>query len=166
MSKKSLLLFFASMISFQAQCGLKELVSYVSAQTDVPEWVISKVCTHESQSFYKNQRQPWPWTTNESGRGRWFSSMDAAVAYAEKQIKSGTKNIDVGICQMNWRYHGHKFDSVEDMFNPVRNMLEAAKFIKTFKKDSNSWVDAIGKYHSPGNEERAAAYIQKVLAKS
>ncbi|MDC5870290.1 hypothetical protein OPW39_15890 [Vibrio europaeus] len=160
---KILLLFI--LVSAPVQASFNSLVEHVSTTTGVPSWVIKSICVHESQSFHNNTRQAWPWTVNVGGDGNWFTSKQYAVEFVNEKLGEGLRNVDIGICQMNYRYHSMKFTSVNHMFDPLENMIKAAEYVKQQKR-ADSWEIAIGRYNSPGNEERAEKYRQIVLSKS
>lgn len=149
--------------SMHAHASFDDLVEHVSNAYQVPEWVISSICIHESQSFYRGKRQAWPWTVNVGGSGSWWRSKGSAIRFVEEKRKQGKTNIDIGICQMNWFYHHQKFIDLNEMFDPVRNMSEAAKYVKQ-QKGNGTWENAIGRYHSPNNSERAKSYAKAVLS--
>ncbi len=44
------------------------------------------------------------------------------------------KLVDLGCMQINHRYHGEKFPSVEAMFDPARNVDYAARFLKDLRE--------------------------------
>lgn len=144
-------------------------VTDVSNKTGVPKKVLEKVCTHESQSYFNGKRQPWPWTVASSHRGintsKYFKNKGDAVSYIRSLMRLGIQNIDIGLCQVNWYWHGENFSSVEDLINPENNLLYAAKYLTHHyrKQGVESWSQAIGLYHSPSNPKRAASYTSKVL---
>jgi len=78
---------------------------------------------------------------------------------------SGMKLIDVGCMQLNWFYHGDRFSSVEEMFDPHKNVDYAAQFLKALKQSEGSWTLAIGRYNAGKNNDPAQKrYVCKVLA--
>ncbi|WP_052447984.1 hypothetical protein [Vibrio rotiferianus] len=160
---KSIFILPLLFMSLQCHASFDGLVKKISKKTNVPVWVISKICVHESQSFHRGKRQAWPWTVNTAGEGSWFRDKQSAVRYANEYMSTGKRNIDIGLCQMNWIYHGHKFKSLEAMFDPQKNMLEAAKYVYK-QKGNGTWEEAIGRYHSPNNKKRAQHYASLVLA--
>lgn len=166
MFKRFLFISFLLLISSDAAAGVDRLLGAISAETGVPKWVINSVCTHESQTFHNGKRQPWPWTLNVAGKGYWFNTKQAAINYAELEFSLSSPNasIDVGMCQVNWYWHGQNFDSVSELIDPVNNVRYAANFLKQLKKDNSSWEQAIGAYHSPVDKKRAANYAKAVLS--
>lgn len=78
---------------------------------------------------------------------------------------SGLKLIDIGCMQLNWYYHSDRFASVEDMFDPHKNVDYAARFLKELKASEGSWTLAVARYNAGKNNNPAQKrYVCKVLA--
>lgn len=114
----------------------------------VPLDVLRAISRAETGRPQKGGLQPWPWTVNMEGRGRWFDNADAAKAYVFKNFKTGARSFDVGCFQINYRWHGDAFRSIDEMFDPVPNALYAAKFLKELYREFGDWSAAAGAYHS------------------
>ncbi|MEZ5684477.1 MAG: transglycosylase SLT domain-containing protein [Paracoccaceae bacterium] len=82
------------------------------------------------------------------GKGFWFDSLDEARSFVFKEYKRGARSFDVGCFQINYKWHGHAFTSIEAMFDPLENGLYAAKFLKELYLETGSWKAAAGAYHS------------------
>ena len=91
---------------------------------------------------------PWPWAVNMAGQGRWFDSFDAARSYVFRHQERGARNFDVGCFQINYRWHGQAFSSVDEMFDPLANARYAAQFLAQLHKEFGNWSSAAGAYHS------------------
>ncbi len=97
----------------------------------------------------KNASAPWPWTVNANGKGWYFDSKKEAVNKVKELQKKGIKSIDVGCMQVNLRYHGEAFDSVEDALDVEQNVYYAATFLnKLYKNADGCWDKATMHYHS------------------
>ena len=103
--------------------------------------------------------RPWPWTVNMEGAGRWFESREEALSYAKEEFARGVRSFDIGCFQINHRWHGQHFASIEEMFDPTANAIYAAQFLRTLYLEQGSWEAAAGAYHSrtPEFAERYAA---------
>ena len=108
-----------------------------------------------------SEPQPWPWTINADGRGDWYDSKDAAVAAATAHLTDGTGTFDVGCFQLNNRWHGERFDSLSDMFDPNLNAEYAASFLRQLYEESGDWAAAVSAYHSR-TPDLADRYLEKV----
>jgi len=158
----SILVSFASGAS-QAHADLESIFVSAANEYNVPVDILKSTCTWESQTFYQGRRQPWPWTVNVAGRGFYFKSSIGAKLTIAKAIKNGELNIDIGICQINWFWHGEQFSNPYQLLTPSVNIHYAASYLAKLKKKDESWRVTVGKYHSPSSSSRAWAYSQQVL---
>lgn len=106
---------------------------------------------------------PWPWTINADGKGAFFDSKAEAVAAATAHLTDGTGTFDVGCFQLNIRWHGASFSTLDDMFDPDRNATYAAKFLTTLYQEAGNWADAVAAYHSR-SPDLAQTYLNQVKA--
>lgn len=104
---------------------------------------------------------PWPWTVNQAGDGAFFDTASDAVDHVSKAMAAGKTNIDIGCFQINLRWHGDAFSSVQDMFDPTQNALYAADFLSRLYAEFGTWDGAVGAYHSR-QSAAATAYLTKV----
>ena len=114
----------------------------------VPLDVLRAISRTETGRSGPSGLQPWPWTVNMEGTGRWFSTEDEARAYVFKHFRRGARSFDVGCFQINYKWHGAAFRSIEDMFDPDLNAQYAAKFLNDLYQEFGNWSDAAGAFHS------------------
>ncbi|WP_297615199.1 lytic transglycosylase domain-containing protein [uncultured Roseicyclus sp.] len=107
--------------------------------------------------------EPWPWTLNTGGRGSFHDSPLAALQTARRAIAAGQRNIDIGCFQINYRWHGDRFPSLEAMLDPGHNALHAARFLRDLHAEFGDWTAAAAAFHSR-NPEHAAAYLSRFEA--
>ena len=108
--------------------------------------------------------RPWPWAINREGKGYWFGSRDEALAFARASLAEGRPSFDVGCFQINYRYHGQNFPSLEAMFDPDTGAAYAAQFLRSLYR--GDWSAAAGAYHSQ-TPTRASVYrarFDRILA--
>ncbi|GEM_PF-459693 len=117
-------------------------------RTGVPMSVLKAISLTETGRKRAGTFRPWPWTVNMEGKGLWFDSAEAALAYADKEHGRGARSFDVGCFQINYKWHGKAFASIEEMFDPARNALYAARFLNQLHAETGSWGAAAGAYHS------------------
>lgn len=98
------------------------------------------------ESSHPEKNRPWPWSVNVNGKSYFFSSKRNAVEFSAKEINKG-KSVDIGLMQVNWKWHKQRFSSLSQAFDPVTNLRVAATILKQFKRYPK-WV-AVGKYHCP-----------------
>ena len=103
--------------------------------------------------------RPHPWTLNVRGRALYFPSRAAAAA----ALSRAPERTDVGMMQINLRWHGARFASPAEALDPARNLEAAADFLAELKTEHGTWTAAVERYHSsrPG---RRRAYVCKVYA--
>ena len=109
-----------------------------------------------------SQKVAWPWTVNVKGKGYFYKTKAEAVAAVKDWQRRGYRSIDVGCMQINLRFHGREFASVEDAFDPDKNVEVAAKFLKKRYSVRNDWMRAAADYHSR-NQRKAKVYMRKLL---
>lgn len=107
--------------------------------------------------------EPWPWTVNRNGEGRYFDTEQNAIAWVTAQLRSGTRSIDVGCFQVNLLHHPRAFASLDAAFDPVTNAAFAARLLRRLYAQSGSWASAIALYHSSDPRE-GRRYSQRVVA--
>ncbi len=112
-----------------------------------------------------NHITPWPWAINKSGKSIIPASQQEARCILNKALAEGSQNIDVGLMQINFRWHGYRVDKPEHLLNPVINLqIGALLLAEAIQSVPNNLVLGIGRYHSWQNVSAAVAYGRKVLA--
>ncbi len=119
-----------------------------ASESGVPLSVLRSITRTETGRTRDGTLQPWPWTVNMEGLGKWFETEDAARAYVFKHFKRGARSFDVGCFQINYRWHGQAFRSIDEMFDPLENPRYAAAFLAELHDETNDWSKAAGAYHS------------------
>ncbi len=133
-----------------------QAAAYAAQETGVPLSVLQAISLTETGRKRTGVMRPWPWTVNMEGKGVWFDSEDEARAYVYKNYKRGARSFDVGCFQINYKWHGQQFASIEEMFDPNPNALYAAKFLLDLFQEKGDWSEAAGAYHS-----RTQKYAEK-----
>lgn len=131
-----------------------------SNATGVPLNVLLAITRTETGRRKSGGLEPWPWTVNMEGDGNWFDTEDEARAYVFRHFKRGARSFDVGCFQINYKWHGQAFSSIDDMFDPQKNAVYAAQFLRDLHKELGSWSKAAGAFHSR-TPKFANRYIQK-----
>lgn len=114
----------------------------------VPPEVLYAISLTETGRMTGGRLRPWPWAINREGKGFWFKNKEEALAFGKQSLADGRKSFDVGCVQINYRWHGHAFPSLEDMFNPEWTATYAAQFLRTLYEERGDWSAAAGAYHS------------------
>ena len=116
----------------------------------MPTHLLTAVSKVESGRWHKKSGEilAWPWTVTNGGEGRFLPSKAAAIAEVERLRAQGVTNIDVGCMQINLHYHPDAFESLEQAFDPERNVAYAIGFLSELRARWGSWTRAVGNYHS------------------
>jgi soluble lytic murein transglycosylase-like protein len=106
-----------------------------------------------------------PFAMNIEGRPSFSADLPEALAAFEEARRGGAKLIDVGCMQINHHYHGDRFGSVREMFEPRRNVEYAAEFLTQLRESEGSWTMAVARYHAgPNNNPAQKRYVCAVIA--
>lgn len=137
-----------------------------SAATSVPVEILTAIMLTETGRTMEGRLEPWPWTINTGDAGHWFPDRETALRFAEDLLQSGRTSFDIGCFQINFRWHGGAFTSIEQMFDPDANARYAAEFLTSLMDDSGDWSIAAGAYHSrtPALAERYRSRFDTILA--
>jgi hypothetical protein len=132
----------------------------------VPPEVLYAVALTETGRKSGGRIRPFPWAINREGQGHWFETREEALAFAEASLVEGRKSFDVGCVQINYRWHGHAFPTLDDMFDPEWTATYAAQFLRTLYEERGDWSAAAGAYHSltPDKAQIYRARFDKLLA--
>ncbi|MCV3269877.1 transglycosylase SLT domain-containing protein [Roseobacter sinensis] len=172
--QNTLLVSFAAMASTALACTLlfaaparantpnicDRAAAVVSQETGVPFSILKAISRTETGRTRNGVFEPWPWATNTGGTGRWFETKSAAVQHAQSRLNQGLTNVDIGCFQLNYRWHGHAFSSLEHMFEPIENARYAAAFLTELYDEKGEWMRAVGAYHSR-TQEHANRYKRR-----
>jgi len=131
-----------------------------AAESGVPYDILAAVSLTETGRRQGGAVRPWAWSVNAEGAGTWFDDRASALALAEDRIRAGRTNVDIGCFQLNYRWHGQAFSSVEQMFDPLANARYAARFLAQLFGEMGDWRAAAGAFHSR-NPAHATRYLAR-----
>ena len=104
---------------------------------------------------------PWPWTLWLPGQGGVFLETREQALFTLRAHSAAA--VDVGLMQVNLRWHGHRVANPEELLEPERNLEIAAGILSEALATAPGDLElGIGRYHSP-NEARARDYGRTVL---
>jgi len=107
-----------------------------------PKWEEVAPTLTETGRKSGGRMRPFPWAINREGKGYWFKSREEALAFAEDSVRQGRQSFDVGCVQINYRWHGHAFPSLNDMFDPEWTATYAGQFLRTLYEERGDWSAA------------------------
>ncbi|MFE0019054.1 transglycosylase SLT domain-containing protein [Mesorhizobium sp. NPDC059054] len=106
-----------------------------------------------------------PNALNIEGKAVFPRSRSEALLTFEAARREGKSLIDLGCMQINHRYHGDQFRSIEDMLDPRRNVDYAARFLAQLHARHETWSMAVARYHAgPNNDPAQKRYVCRVIA--
>ncbi|SNT03850.1 transglycosylase SLT domain-containing protein [Tropicimonas sediminicola] len=133
----------------------------------VPVALMKAIATVESGRRSRGEKMPWPWTAHSDGRGHWFDSAGDAKAFISARLDQGHRNVDVGCFQVNVKWHGEHFASLDAMLEPSGNARYAARFLRELHRELGNWESAAAAYHSrtPEHAARYTGLLAPVIAR-
>ena len=137
-------------------------IALAAQRYDIPLAVFYAVGLNETGAHGRLQ----PFSMNIDGRPTASASLPEALARFRRAKAEGARMIDVGCMQINHHYHGAKFDSLEAMFDPARNIDYAARFLRELKSRERTWTMAVARYNAgPDNDPAQKRYVCGVLTR-
>lgn len=132
-----------------------------AARHDVPVPVLLAVAHVETGRAGPDGRvRPWPWAVNTGGQGHWPQTRAAALGLARAAHARGQDSFDLGCFQINHRWHGARFASLDAMLDPQQNADYAARLLVRLRARHGTWRAAVGAYHS-ATPALAARYLER-----
>jgi hypothetical protein len=105
-----------------------------------------------------------PFAMNIEGKTRFPDSAGEAMRIFRDARRNGIRLIDLGCMQINHHYHRSQFPSDAAMFDPARNVMYAARFLKSLKLKHETWAMAVARYHAgPDNNTAQKRYVCRVI---
>lgn len=143
-----------------------DAIRRTEARTAIPAGLLAAVALGESGRYDSTTKrlEPWPWTVNNAGDGRYFASKAEAMAHVELLRRKGERNIDVGCMQVNLMHHPKAFASLDEAFDPATNVTYGGGFLVALRQETGSWERAVERYHT-ADPARGRAYRERIYAR-
>ena len=141
---------------------------YIAREANVPAGVLYAIALTESGRAIGPRRslRPWPWSLNVGGQSYVFDTLEDARAAIQRFQAQGKRSIDIGLMQINWKYHADRFSSPYAALEPYVNLRVATCILRDCYHRHHDWWKAVGCYHAPGTSpqarERADRYRTRV----
>jgi len=133
---------------------LEVLIKKAEVEYKIPDGLLASIARIESDNK--------PYAICIDGKPFYGKDKKEALSVVNKSLSQGISNIDIGIMQINWHWHGESFSNIDQMLTPENNIKYAAGFLKGLHKKHGSWSRAVRHYHSP-NSNRQKVYANKIL---
>ena len=139
----------------------------IAAERGIPHAIFYAVALTESGKKITKVEgfRPWPWTLNVEGRGYYFESRLVAWQTLKGLLDNGNRSIDIGLMQVNWRYHRKRLVNAWQALDPHHNLRVGAEILRDCYLAERDWWASVGCYHSPNNLQRATQYRRRVLSR-
>jgi hypothetical protein len=144
----------------------EQAIRHGAATVGVPESVLRAIALTETGRRVGGRLAPWPWAVNREGQGYWFANRAEALTFARQSLAERRPSFDLSCFQINYRYHGENFPSLEAMVEPDTAAVYAASFLRDLYAELGDWSLAAGAYHSrtPHYASRYRARFDRILA--
>ncbi|MBE0469917.1 MAG: transglycosylase SLT domain-containing protein [Methyloprofundus sp.] len=159
----SFLLLFTLLFTRPVAANLFDIIGDEKGVNPAVLWLIAL-----QESAPPGSYAPHPWTANWAGKGYYYPTRLEAYRAISEAVDEGYK-VDVGLMQVNWFYHEHRFNhDLWAALDPEVNIRVAADILLGFSR--HGVYEAIGRYHCPNWQldwcrKRAERYSQNVIAR-
>jgi soluble lytic murein transglycosylase-like protein len=163
MMRKAFALILLTGLSIQAHAlAVPAAYHQVAEEYAVPAGILFAIALTESgRKAADGQTLPYPWAMNVNGKAFYFANRAEAARHLTQLLDEG-KQPDIGLMQVNWRYHRRKLGDVNQAFDPWLNLRAGATVLREAYRATGDWWQAVGRYHS-GTPALAKAYRARVL---
>lgn len=148
----------------EAKMAIPTTIAKVAQTKGVPPDIFYAVLLNETRVKTNMKRVvAWPWSANWQGRSYRFKTRAELYQFCKSLLAKGYQSFDIGISQVNWKWHKHRFSSLWAATDPWINMNAAADYLVEHYRTERNWLIAAGKYHAPNHASNARRYRNGVL---
>ena len=160
------LLIAVTSVNGHAEEAVPPAYSRIASQYEIPPQLFYAIALAESGKMIKsvNRRRPWPWTLNIAGQGVYFNNRWQAWRALDQSLRAGQDWVDIGLMQVNWRFHQRRLGNSWLALDPTHNLSVGADILKDCYKKRGDWWASVGCYHAPSDNPRATRYRARVVA--
>ncbi|MCD9554430.1 transglycosylase SLT domain-containing protein [Photobacterium carnosum] len=134
----------------------------IASSCNVPSKNLFAIALTETETGLKNGRSsPWAWTINHKGKSYFYPNRKSLYIAAQRLIDRKQLLFDIGIMQVNWRWHKDRVKSLWEMTAPETNVRVGCEILREGYMARGNWIDAAAYYHSPGNKKAASQYKKR-----
>lgn len=116
----------------------------------------------ESESVGKRKVAPTRYALNSKGKAYYFETREEAENKLN-EILQVTDNVDVGLMQINVRWHGNKVSKASDLFDIETNLSVGAEILRNGINSTFDNCLGVGRFHTWSDEEKARVYGCRVI---
>lgn len=127
-------------------------------------YLLYAIALVESSRIDQGLASPWPWALNKGGKALYPQSFEEAIVQLKKSIDRGESNIDVGLMQVNYRWHFERAGSLTSLMDPVKNVDLGAQILsEAIASVPGDLTLGVGRYHAWQDRTEAFRYGERVL---
>ncbi len=136
----------------------------IATERGIPHTILYAMALAESGKRVgtKGEYHPWPWTLNVAGEGYFYSTRIEAWQALCDWLDRGNRSIDIGLMQVNWRYHREQLGTPWQALDPYHNLRVGAAILQGCYISRRDWWESVGCYHAPMNPQKASKYRRRV----
>ncbi len=134
---------------------IEYLIRNVEIKYNIPKGLLASIAKVESSNN--------PFAINVNGNSYFAKDKDDAKKYILSYLRKGIRNIDIGVMQINLRWHSKEFEDLDHMLSPNSNIDYAGQLLSSLsRKYGGDWHKSVRHYHSfrPENYKK---YSRKVV---
>lgn len=159
--------FCASVCSAHDSLRLEKTVFEEAAKTyGVNEYILYAIALVESRRLSQDGLvRPYIWAlrSNISKKSYYPATHSEALALLDSLL-SATKNVDIGLMQINCYWNCDKVDNPQDLLDLHTSVHVGAQVLRIAQNSTNDIILGIGRYHNWKDEEKAREYGTKVYS--
>ncbi|WP_153039746.1 transglycosylase SLT domain-containing protein [Pseudovibrio sp. Ad37] len=142
------------------------IFSKVGEEQRIDPFLLYSVALAESaKSVGKGNIAPSIWALRAPSGAVYPFTLELALSELDRLTKAHGKMVDVGLMQVNLRWHGHRVQHPSELLDPVVNIEVGAQILVEAILSAPDDIElGIGRYHTWADENRARNYGQRVLA--
>lgn len=127
-------------------------------------YILYAVALIESGRIDGDLAKPWAWAVNDHGHPHYHITKEAALFQIQRSLRTGRPSQDVGLMQINVRWHGKRVRDLETLIQPEVNIeLGATILAEGIATTRGDLARGIGRYHAWSNQSQAVKYGHHVL---
>jgi hypothetical protein len=127
-------------------------------------YLLYAVALIESGSGSGGLIAPTAWAIRSEGGPIYHSTKADALRHLNRLVKMGHLSVDVGMMQINYRWHLREIKSLESLLSPDENInLGATILAASMASAPGDPILGVGRYHAWSNELQAHSYGSRVL---
>lgn len=122
----------------------------------------SRISSTDAEDLLKRTPEDETVSLQGSVFAKRFNNKWSAVFFVNRMLAAGYDSVDIGLMQINWRYHSKAFTDVAEAFDPYKNARYAVSYLLEHRQDYD-WWQSVGRYHSK-TPKYATRYVKNVWA--